>query len=257
MTPFPSHAPPSPSARPSTPPLVPTGEIPELSLEVLHDEPSKIGALDLVAESVSQQTHQAALSLALHPLCISGLAGSFALAFRQLHAAGRPLTALLVTCAVLFAAYTLTVRHLASRYRCLAADVPDEFAPRRATDAIIGARMGDQIVGALILRLEPAVSASRRRGRHTSLRGGKGVIRAWTVGAAHRGKGIGRDLLARAVRVTREKCGREATVGFAQQHANSAVVLPEMFNGAFRRRERRATKALEEVVAECEGKKRR
>lgn len=256
-TPLLFQAPPSPSLRPSTPPLIPTDDIPELSLDVLHDEPSKTDALDLVVESVTQQRHQAALSLALHPLCVSGIAGSLALSFHQLHAAGSPLTALLVTCAVFLAAYTLAVRHLTAGYRRLAAHVPGEYTPRRATDTIIGARIGDQIVGALILRLEPGPGTSRRRGRHTSLRGGKGVIRAWTVSAPHRGKGVGRDLLARAVRMTREKCGREATVGFAQQHANSAVVLPEVFNGAFRRRERRATKALEEVVAVCEGKKKR
>ena len=68
---------------------------------------------------------------------------------------------------------------------------------------------------------------------------------------------MGRDLLAKAVRLAREKCGREAAVGFAQEHANSAVVLPEVFNGAFRKRERRATKALEEMLAGWEGKKKR
>lgn len=256
-TPLHSEAPRSPSPRPATPPLIPTDDIPELSLDVLHDEPSKTDALDLVVESVTQQRHQAALSLALHPLCISSIAGSLAVSFRQLHVAGSPLTALFVSCAVFLAAYTLTTRHLTAGYRRLAADVPGVYAPRRATDTIIGARIGDQIVGALILRLEPGASASRRRGRHASLRRGNGVIRAWTVSASHRGKGVGRDLLARAVRMTREKCGREATVGFAQQHANSAAVLPEVFNGAFRRRERRATKALEEVVAWCEGKKKR
>lgn len=255
-TPFPSYAPPSPTSRPATPPLTPTDDIPELSLEVIHDEPSKADALQLVADSVAQQRRQAAVSLATHPLCVSGLAGSLALTFRHLHPAGHPLAAL-ATCAALLTAYAFAVRHLTAEYRRLAADVPAAYAPRRATDTILGARRDGQIVAALILRLEPSATAGRRRGKHASLRGGKGVIRAWTTAAPHRREGVGTDLLARAVRLTREKCGREAAVGFARQHANSAVVLPEVFNGAFRRRERRASKALEEVLARWEGKKKR
>ncbi|MBE3048391.1 hypothetical protein IMZ48_38985, partial [Candidatus Bathyarchaeota archaeon] len=186
-TPFPSY-PPSPTSRASTPPLVPIDDIPELSLEVLHDEPSKDEALQLVADSVSQQRHQAALSLATHPICVSGLIGSLALTFRYLHPAGRSLAAL-ATCAALLAAYAVAVRYLTAGYRRLAADVPGKYAPSRATDTILGARLDGQVVAALILRLEPGATAGRRRGKHASLKGGKGVIRAWTTAAPHRGEG--------------------------------------------------------------------
>lgn len=243
--------PPTPSPRAAAPPLVPTDDIPELTLEVLTDEPSKTTALNLVADSVSQQRTRASLSLALHPLCVAGLAGSLALTFHNLQR-----TPALAACAALLAVYAFAAHHLTRGYRRLAAEVETTFAPHPALDTILGARQGTELIGALILRLEPSPTHTRRRGR-ASLRGGRGVIRAWTTAAGHRGEGVGRELLGAAVRVARERCGREAAVGFARGHANSAVVLPGLFNGGFRGRERRAGEALKAVLAGWEGKRKR
>ena len=77
-------------------------------------------------------------------------------------------------------------------------------------------------------------------------------MRAWTTKLKHRGQGIGRDLLTEAVRVTKERCGKDAEVGFAKEHANSTMVLPSIFNGTFRRDEMRAAKALDAVVSDWE-----
>ncbi|KLU81464.1 acetyltransferase [Magnaporthiopsis poae ATCC 64411] len=60
-----------------------------------------------------------------------------------------------------------------------------------------------------------------------------------------------------AVRVTRERCGRDAEVGFAKEHANSVMVLPEMFNGPFRKGERKAAMALEAILVEFESTRRK
>jgi len=90
-----------------------------------------------------------------------------------------------------------------------------------------------------------------------SLRGGRGVIRAWTTKLRYRGRGIGGDMLHEAVRITREKCGKDAEVGFAKEHANSEMILPSMFNGRFRKGEMRAARALEKVLALREGGKRK
>lgn len=168
-----------------------------------------------------------------------------------------------------------------------------------AEDVIVGTRVGDDIVGALVLRLEPSPAAMalaaasaagpggggsgsgsgggpmsvsggcgnvitgggggeggrRRRGgsRHGSvagLKGGRGLVRAWTVHPHYRHRGLGSDLLHEAVRFTRERCGRDAEVGFAREHAHSRMVLPELFNRGFRRRERMAAWALRDVLAE-------
>ncbi|CAJ2513506.1 Uu.00g016250.m01.CDS01 [Anthostomella pinea] len=132
-------------------------------------------------------------------------------------------------------------------------------------DTIIGVHFGSALIGALVLRLEPSPSvaggggggSNRKRARSSVLRGGRGVIRAWTVKLKYRGKGVGADLLHEAVRATRERCGRDAGVGFAKEHANSTMVLPEVFNGPFRRSEQRAARALEDVLGEWEGGKRR
>lgn len=142
--------------------------------------------------------------------------------------------------------------------------------PPSEQDLILGVHFGKQLIGALVLRLEPSSvlgggsagnssnngvsggggGSNRRRSRTSLLRGGRGLIRAWTVRLRYRGQGVARDLLYEAVRLTRERCGRDAEVGFAAEHANSAPVLPEPFNKPFRRAERRAAKSLEKVIAE-------
>ncbi len=40
------------------------------------------------------------------------------------------------------------------------------------------------------------------------------------------------------------------------EHANSVMVLPEMFNRPFRKGEMRAAKALEKVLSEWDGRRR-
>jgi ribosomal protein S18 acetylase RimI-like enzyme len=100
-------------------------------------------------------------------------------------------------------------------------------------------------------RRKPHSRQNSRRG------GGKGVIRAWTTKLRYRGRGVGGDMLREAVRLTRERRGRDAQVGFAREHANSVAVLPELFNRGLRQREMRAARALEAVLAACEGGRRR
>ena len=46
---------------------------------------------------------------------------------------------------------------------------------------------------------------------------------------------------------------KEAEIGFAAEHANSKMILPEVFNGVFRKRETKAAKALEAVVENMDG----
>ena len=54
------------------------------------------------------------------------------------------------------------------------------------------------------------------------------------------------------MRVTREKLGNSAEIGFAAEHANSKMILPAIFNGGFRKRETKAAKALEAVIESME-----
>ncbi|CAL3968330.1 unnamed protein product [Diplocarpon coronariae] len=134
------------------------------------------------------------------------------------------------------------VRGVTSRYLTLAEELNWDFV-RNAEgeeDVILGSRYGEELIGALVLRLE-------RNGKRA--KGGRGVIRAWTVGARYRGNGVGTELLEQAVKVTRKRLGRDSRVGFAAGHANSEMVLPGLFNAGFRRREMLAGRMLRDVVA--------
>jgi Acetyltransferase (GNAT) family len=71
------------------------------------------------------------------------------------------------------------------------------------------------------------------------------LIRAWTVRSRYRGKGIGTGLLETAVMICQSK-GWDGPV-FDDAHANSARVLPAIFNGRFDAIEASARKTLERV----------
>lgn len=231
----------------TTPPILDDDTIPPLTLSLLTAPADKSDALTLITDSVIQQRHQTALSLLSHPLVLTLLA-TLLLTIHQYayipHAPSFRLALLLVLALLL--TFTLVIHRLSSGYLRAAA----AFRPAPG-DILIGARRGSVLVGALILHLEPTVTSPGRGKKHqrtASMRGGKGVIRAWTVRRGYRGQGFGGGLLREAVRLTRERCGGGAEVGFAAGHANSTRVLPEVFNGGLRRGEVRAARALEGVV---------
>lgn len=124
-------------------------------------------------------------------------------------------------------------------------------------DIIIGSRFGEEIMGAAVLRLERNGNGGAKKKKASGKTGGKGLVRAWTVRVKYRGKGVGTELLEEAVRITREKLGNSAEIGFAVEHANSKKILPEFFNATFKKREARAAKALEKVVESMDGKKKK
>jgi len=115
--------------------------------------------------------------------------------------------------------------------------------PNGGDDLLIGTKFGEEIIGACVLRLESI--EGRKKGRYA--RGGKGMIRAWTVKLRFRHKGIGTGLLEEAVRLTRDNLGKNTPLGFSVDHANSKTFLPPVFQGRFRKREILAVKKLEEV----------
>lgn len=270
------------SARPSTPQAQPSNldDIPPLSLDVLTSRNDKVDALKLIADSIAQQRQCAAYGLIFHPLLLAGLVLVFALTYQLVWlpqpAHNRGLGLAMTLLAGTLMAYLAAIRYATAGYIQLAEDIKYDFLVSSNDtaagggggagdeDIVIGTRYGSELIGALVLRLEPGSASSsppRRRNHHRAqslfLRGGKGVIRAWTVRLRYRGKELGADLLHEAVRITRERCGKDAEVGFAAEHANSQMVLPEMFNRTFRQGERRAAGALEKVLSEWEGARRK
>ncbi|KAK0391186.1 hypothetical protein NLU13_0687 [Sarocladium strictum] len=256
-----------PSSPLAAPPLVPLDDIPDLFLDTLDSDEEKDEGLHLISDAVAQMRQKAARAVLFHPLPLAGLASSLYLLYRLTsHDPSR----LLFASSVLIISYLLAVRYLTQRYDHLATSIarswlrplPDSNFSEE--DIVLGARYdGDTLVGALVLHLKPAVQVAgghRRKGsrtQHLTLRGGTGVVRAWTTKLTHRGQGIGKELLAEAVRITKERCGKDAEVGFAKEHANSTMVLPNIFNGTFRRDEIRAAKALDAAVSEWEATKKR
>lgn len=245
-------------------------DIPPLSLDVLTSRNDRVDALKLVADSIAQQRQRAAFGLIFHPILCAGLLAALGVTY-QLSWASRPAgdrdfgVVMTLTAGVVMA-YLLTIRFATSGYLQLAEDLKYDWLVSPDTgdeDVVIGTRYGSELIGACVLRLEPGPATSpRRRSRHSQnshhyLRGGKGVVRAWTVRLRYRGRGVGADMLHEAVRITRERCGKDAEVGFAAEHANSQMVLPEMFNRTFRKGERRAAGALEKVLGEWEGVRRK
>ncbi|PKS09094.1 hypothetical protein jhhlp_003708, partial [Lomentospora prolificans] len=253
----------SPSPLGATTPLVPLeldDDIPPLSLEVLTDDDDKTDALQLVADSVGEQRKEAAVSLATNPVCVVGLVTTMALSYRYYHGVSGNLPMAIVVCGALVVGYLVAAYYLTAGYNRLAQEVIPSWMSsgdcRR--DMVLAARKGNEIIAALILTLEPSFTQmSRRRGRHASLRGGRCVIKAWTTAKAHRGEGVGVDLLTKAAKLTREKCGRDAAIGFAKEHVHSTMILPEMFNGSFRKREMKATKLLDEVLADIDNSRKK
>ncbi|KAK6827947.1 hypothetical protein PG987_011288 [Apiospora arundinis] len=237
-------------------------DLPPLEIGVLQDETDQVDALNLVADSIAQQRQLASFHAIFHPYLLAVLLAALGLAFQYSWRVKRDVGMALMLHSAALMTYLLGIRYFTGRYIAVAEDLKWDWMVAPDTgdqDTVIGVRYGKVLIGALVLRLEPpaaAAAASKRRTRNSTLKGGKGVIRAWTVMLRYRGKGVGSDLLHEAVKVTREKCGKDATVGFAKEHANSTMVLPEVFNGHFRKNEQRAAKALDKVLGEGMRRKR-
>ncbi|KAK8090890.1 hypothetical protein PG994_000395 [Apiospora phragmitis] len=233
-------------------------DLPPLEIGVLKDETDQVDALNLVADSIAQQRQLASFYAVFHPYLLAVLAAALGLAFQFSWRARRDLGMTLMLHSAVLMTYLLGIRYFTGRYIAVAEALTWDWMVSPDTgdqDTIIGVRYGKTLIGALVLRLESpaavlAAAGTKRRTRASALKGGKGVIRAWTVMLRYRGKGVGSDLLHEAVKVTREKCGKDAAVGFAKEHANSTMVLPEVFNGQFRKNEQRAAKALDKVLGE-------
>ncbi|GAB0138836.1 hypothetical protein EsDP_00007058 [Epichloe bromicola] len=254
--------------------LVPLDDIPPLSLDALTSQHDRTEGLRLVADSVSEMGPRAARAVFSHPLCLANLVSSWAAVYRLAYANGteRDASRALLLASGLAMLYFAAIRFLTSHYSTLADKIDRDWLradgrggeqQHDVVDVVLGAKAGQVLVGALVLRLEPrraptaSPSKRRNRSRSASLKGGMGVIRAWTTTASHRGRGIGKELLDEAVRYTKDKCGKDARVGFAQEHANSVMVLPRLFNKGFRSNEIRAAKALNGSVDEWDSNNRK
>ncbi|KAG9233082.1 hypothetical protein BJ875DRAFT_505581 [Amylocarpus encephaloides] len=249
----------------------PLDGVPDLTTAILSTTEDKTLALKLVADSVAQQRQIASRAMIFHPLTVAIWVLALGLVSRYFYKQADDIGIVLTTCGGATMAGLIAVRGLASGYLSLAEELGWGFLTSEKgngeEDIVLGSRYGDELIGALVLRLERnppsplgSSNGSKRKGSGNNKHGktgGQGIIRAWTVRMRYRETGVGTGLLEEAVRVTRETLGGSAAVGFAREHANSRMVVPEFFNGVFRRGEKRAALGLERVLAGLDGKKKR
>ncbi|KUJ16278.1 uncharacterized protein LY89DRAFT_586297 [Mollisia scopiformis] len=233
--------------------------VPELITKPLTTEDDKISALKLVADSIAQQRNIAASAIIFNPLILALYIGLMAAISQYLYKDRGDIGVVITTGAGVTMACLVAIRSATGGYLTAAEEMTWKWAQNEdgEDDIIIGSRFGDEIMGAAVLRLERSGNGGAKKKKASGKTGGKGLVRAWTVRVKYRGKGVGTELLEEAVRITREKLGNSAEIGFAAEHANSKKVLPNFFNGIFKKKEARAARALEKVVESMDGKKKK
>lgn len=235
-------------------------ELPPLSYGILTAGEDREAALRLVTDSIAQQGQTANASVIFHPLCLAGLVSGLAAILR----ARQPLDlgTSLITVTGCIIAYLAAVRMLTGKFVRLAeAFRPREFivGPDGREDMVMGARFGEEIIGAVILRpylVEPeSEEAGKKSKKSTTKAPPGGTIRAWTVRMKYRNKGVGGDLLRSAIIALQTIQGKGAEITFDDEHANSTKMSSEMFNRTFHKRDSRAKAALKHAEVDCESQK--
>ena len=228
----------------------PLADIPPLATFLVESEADKIAALRLIADSIAQQRQAASRILIFHPLNIAayvlvlGLVSQLLFRVRDdlpllfTTAGGVTMAALVVVRSAvggyLFLAEKITLRWLRSNYGSEAGHDDED-------DNIIVTRFGNEIIGAVVLRLIPAehqTGKSRKR-RPVVANGeavdfhGKALVRAWTVKLRYRHKGVGGDLLVEGIKLVLARLGPDATIEFAKDHASTSIYGPIIVSPVF------------------------
>jgi hypothetical protein len=228
----------------------PLDSIPQLTTKTLTSASDKVAALKLVADSIAQQRQLAANAVIFHPVVVAAYLLILAITSQFIYKARGEIPVIITTCSGITMALLVGIRAWVSGYITLAEEFSSSFVETAdgEQNTIIGSRYGEDIIGALILRIERNGNGNGKKKSKSGKTGGRGLVRAWTTKQKYRGAGVGTELLEEAVRLTREKLGNSAEIGFAAEHANSKIILPEMFNRGLRKREARAARALEAVI---------
>jgi Acetyltransferase (GNAT) family len=234
-------------------------------------------ALHLIANGVVQQRQIVLQAVIFHPAVILSFILIFSLLFRFVHRNRGYLPLVVVVWIGCLVAGLLSIQRATSGYLRLAEYVGtlawlkeglrmrgDGGKQTLPEDEVWITRYGDEVVGALVLRIVRTTinSHSRTAGgsssgnlpralRHRNSNGSAkltGVIRAWTVKHSYRHCGVGKGLLETAVATCQtRKLGGPV---FADDHANSTRLLPRFSNRVFQRHEACAHSLLREIIEE-------
>lgn len=225
-------------------PEVATAEKPTPALTTFQTQPDndehqtdRVNALRLIADSVAQQRQEASRAIITHPITIAVVLALCAVFSHYIN----DLATIVTTTAGCLMAGMAGVGYLTYKYLDLAEKTgtwsflrPDADSDKE--DILIVTKYGDDIIGALVLRLLPISEIKK------SLKV-KAVIRAWTVKQRYRNKTFGTALLEEAIAL----CKKNGWKGpeFSPDHANSKRVLPAMFHKNMDRKEAKARRFLE------------
>ncbi|KAF4331594.1 acetyltransferase [Fusarium beomiforme] len=214
-------------------------EPPPLSIEILKDPKEKKDALKLIVDSVAQQRQTASRALIFHLIPLSIFVAALAIAHYGANI-GKDISTMLIIYPGIILSYLVAIRYFTSAYIRIAEETDwlEWMKQDGVEDTIIGARFGEDIIAAVVLRLNKSDKTA--------------FIRAWTTRARYRRRGLGGDMLRESVKIAKQKLGRDCTVDFAPDHANSQMPLKEVFNAPFIMREAKAKKALDAALKDWE-----
>ncbi|KXG48602.1 Acyl-CoA N-acyltransferase [Penicillium griseofulvum] len=226
---------------------------PGQSTDVATEDFEIISALKLIAVSVDQQRHIAAISLILHPTTMTLVAVSFAYSVGAVYhdPSGWPYIAIICATAIL-ATLGVAIR-LSWRYHDKAEKVgtlnwlyghdPSKNVDPTTTEEdpafnsdngvtfVLIHRFGRRIVGALAMSVTYSGIQPHSEPSSTTLPTGENYnafIRAWTVQKGFRGYGVGAALLNEAIMICYEHKWKR--LRFATCHANSLRVFLPIFH---------------------------
>ncbi|KAL6923898.1 hypothetical protein ACHAPO_006667 [Fusarium lateritium] len=213
-------------------------EPPPLAIEALTDPKEKKDALKLIVDSVAQQRQTASRALIFHPISLSIFTACLAIAHYGANI-GSDISTMLIIYPGIILTYLVAIRYFTSAYIRIAEET--NWLDWIRDDTIVGARFGDEIIGAVILQLDRTEKTA--------------IIRGWATRPRYRGRGLGGDVLNETVKIAKELLGNDCTVEFAPDHANSHMPLYSIFNGPFQAREAKAKKVLGAALKDWDKRK--
>ncbi|KMP08788.1 hypothetical protein CIRG_08470 [Coccidioides immitis RMSCC 2394] len=224
-------------------------------------EEDTAAALELIAESISQQRQMAAKAIIFHPLILAVSILFFLTSVKLLYTGSLSDVILMMSTWVGYSVMLLLiVKSMLRGY----SDVIERVGSwpwlsgnsitgaSHKRDEILVAKENGEVVGVLVLRIAKAMTSPDmlgvrpRSSRRKSSARWTGIIRAWTVKRTYRFRGIGTRLLTDVV----ANCRLRTLDGpiFADDHANSVKPLPMMFNTVFEKQEKWARAFLEQII---------
>ncbi|KAF3389708.1 hypothetical protein DPV78_011771 [Talaromyces pinophilus] len=197
----------------------------------------RINALRLIADSVAQQRQEASRAIITHPITIVVVLALCAFVSHYID----DLATIVTTTAGCLMAGMAGVGYLTYGYLELAEKTGTwSFLRANANsdqeDILIVTKYGEDIIGALVLRLLP-VSENKKNPKV------KAVIRAWTVKQRYRNKTFGTALLEESIALCKKNGWKGPEV--SPDHANSKRILPRMFHKNLDLKEAKARRLLE------------